>query len=619
MVTVTCVAPMLMHLLSITSVVYLDISASMMFRTVQLNDEVGKIRMMAQRYSLSHYDPDHDHNTTTAALEAQMITIERILGTGTTELSTIQEAVDGICTPGASMRDRIVAADHIVTIIDDLNSRRIAKSRTRLTVAFVVCSIVMIAQMFNIAITVHTTTTARRRDSDKNAALQTVQNELFAGVTHDIRQPAHAISFLTEEARDNLKRLSTLLDPDRPTVDLVRIKTLVGTAFDCLVRTDHVVGGLLDTISNFLLLSETQDEQGDDGDTFNTTPVPFTLGELQKQVVAVCCPIATKRGLTFEMNVTVPLDIVFVGDVGKLRRTLINLGTNALQYTPVGGGTVTCLVQPTHRPDLSDFTNSVHLRFSVVDHGKGITDAAQATIFDPFVRGADETAGTGSGLGLSICQTFVALMGGTLEVTSKLGIGTTLSFVLVLHAQKKYRKETHVPLYQLNPIVPQSSVLLLPNQLTYTPVTTTVNVLMADDVKINRDIFSFVLTKVLAGCGMSLQTLTLVEDGTDAVDAFMNGILRKESHQPYDIVFLDHHMINMTGIEATRKIREYERSIHTTRRTPIVAVTGSMNVSSEWYGAGLNHILTKPFSRVELKDAIHKFVSCVSWDVPGHI
>lgn len=610
------IAPMLMHIISITSVIYLDISVSHAFQTIISNDEVGKLRMTVLRSVLGHCDPEHDSGTAVAALETQLITIESIIGHDTTEMLMIQQGVDDIRIPGASMHDMMVSADHIVSIVNDHNSDRIHESHTRMSVVFVVCSIIMFMQMIQIAITLYITAMNQKQCTDKRTALRNVQTELFAGVTHDIRQPAHAISFLTEEVQDNINQLSTLLNQEYTDIDMGRINTIVRKSSDCLVHMDQVVDDLLDTINNFLLLSEPvdTDESGNNG-TIKLNPVPFTLGELKRQVLSVCCPIATQRGLTFEMNVSVPMDTVLIGDVRKIRRILINLGTNAIQYTPVGGGMVTCDVTSTWYPSKSTFTNSIHLRFSVVDQGKGITNEAKTTIFDPFVRGIEETVGTGSGLGLSICHKFITLMGGKIDLTSQLGIGTTFSFVLLLHTQRKYKQEHHVPSFHLN--VPEHLPLLgssnLPNQLPCSPelrvnTTTTINVLMADDVKINRDIFKFAITKVIVDCGLSLQTLTIVDDGTDAVDAFMKGLLHKESYQSYDLVFLDHHMINMTGIEATEKIREHEKLLHITRPVPIIAVTGSMNISEEWYSVGLNHILSKPFSRGQLKDVINEYI-----------
>ena len=118
-----------------------------------------------------------------------------------------------------------------------------------------------------------------------------------------------------------------------------------------------------------------------------------------------------------------------MSDKVRINQILINLLSNAIKYTSDGGNI---------RFDVTDMGNSSSsvekIRFVVADNGYGITDEFKKIIFDPFTRAEDSTVNkeVGTGLGLAITKNIITLMGGTIELESKIGEGTTFTVELPL-------------------------------------------------------------------------------------------------------------------------------------------------------------------------------------------
>ena len=207
--------------------------------------------------------------------------------------------------------------------------------------------------------------------------------------------------------------------------------------------------------------------------------------------------------------------ILVHGDEGKLRQTLMNLLSNAVKFT-VSGEVIL-------RISSSEDDHSLIL-FEVIDTGVGIPQKDQATIFEPFQQGSEGPKKVGTGLGLTIAQRQVELMGGQLEFESEPGVGFRFFFTV--------------------PFEPAESTIQQPSakverKVVHLAEGYQVKALVADDSQENRDI----LAKLLSDIGVRVIT---AEDGQQAVSMV-------RSHQP-DIVFMDIWMPVMDGKEAAQQI-----------------------------------------------------------------
>lgn len=228
-------------------------------------------------------------------------------------------------------------------------------------------------------------------------ALSASRSEFLAGACHDLRQPAHALSLLTEVASSR-PGAGTRYLPD------IRRNTLV----------------LTDMLS--ALLDITQLERGD----YRASIVPVSLGPMLEEVKAQFAGTAARKGLSLQV---VPTSSWASSDVYLLRRILSNLVSNACKYTDRGGVQLSVQV-------IDD-----DVRIEVTDTGRGIPADRQADMLRPYTRIDHAAAEEGLGIGLSIVQRATQLLGHTLTIDSRVGHGTTMSVTLPRCAPAKVAAE----------------------------------------------------------------------------------------------------------------------------------------------------------------------------------
>ncbi|MCZ6677002.1 MAG: ATP-binding protein [Candidatus Poribacteria bacterium] len=246
------------------------------------------------------------------------------------------------------------------------------------------------------------------------------------------------------------------------------------------------------------------------------------------------------------------------GDEGKLRQILINLLGNAVKFTDSGA---VILRVSQENPDREDESNLAHrFRFEVIDTGIGISLEAQARIFQPFHQGDGQKEGVG--LGLTIAQKQIELMGGQLTLESAPGKGS--HFLLTI------------------PLKPAVAEIVSPSaqwsRVTHLADGYHVKALIADDVKESRE----VLAKLLASIGCEV---LLVENGEQAVELARNLEL--------DIVFMDIRMPILDGVQAAWEIAQEQRN----PRIKMVAVSASalFDEQQTYFQAGFDDFVAKPF------------------------
>lgn len=289
--------------------------------------------------------------------------------------------------------------------------------------------------------------------------------------------------------------------------------------------------------------------------------VPVVLRDLCREVQDIGTALANGKDLTFEVEISDAAPQACITDPARLRQVLINLVASAVKTTD--SGWVTLLITT------ENAIEGRRLSFTVTDTGVGIADVS--LLFQPL---SGETAGLSrpaSGLGLAISNRIVSLLGGTINVTSRVGHGSTFSF--------------SVPLVIANPS-------MIAGLATAPPVSTTGRCLVVDDNAVNR----LVAQKILLKLGWQVD---LASGGKEGVELGGKGI--------YDLILMDVQMPDLDGLQATKELRK----LQPVRQTPIVAMTAgaSQEDRERCLGSGMNDHLAKPINLEAVRHVLRKWCS----------
>jgi signal transduction histidine kinase len=222
------------------------------------------------------------------------------------------------------------------------------------------------------------------------------RTRFFAMMSHEIRTPMSGIKGM---------------------IDILQSTEFAPEQADYFRTLDHCVNSLMVILDDLLDFSKI------DVAKLQLNPEPFDLFELIEATVALMRPTAIGKGLRLDLVIAESEDRFFLGDRHRIRQVLLNLLSNALKFTSSG-----YVALSMHRVE----DGSWH--FSVEDSGLGMTEEALGRLFRPFEQASSETASEygGTGLGLFICRNLVEPMGGTIEVQSTEGVGTTFQFSIPL-------------------------------------------------------------------------------------------------------------------------------------------------------------------------------------------
>lgn len=386
------------------------------------------------------------------------------------------------------------------------------------------------------------------------------KSEFLAAMSHEIRTPLNGI----------LGYADLLLDrpghdaEDRRRVELIRVS---GEA-------------LLTVVNDVLDVSKIEAGQ------FELDPLPFALGKLIDDTVAIMRGIALKSALTIAVQVDPNLPPVVVGDANRLRQVLLNLLNNAVKFTPAGSVTLTVRHEGS-RPLASGGTAEA-LRFAVTDTGIGIAPSRRHRLFKPFsqVDGSISRRFGGSGLGLAICHRLVAMMGGEIGVESEEGAGSTFWFSLALprgEFRSAAARDPHPPVPGTGAASERASRILL-----------------VEDVPINQTL----ARAVLEAQGYRVEVAGNGAEAIAAVEASYGG--SDGAADPFAVVLMDVQMPGMDGLTATRRIRAMGGPA---ARLPIVAMTANVldGQVQDLIAAGMDDHVGKPFKRAHLGAVIERW------------
>ena len=289
---------------------------------------------------------------------------------------------------------------------------------------------------------------------------------------------------------------------------------------------------------------------------------------------------AENKGLALEMQVDSQVPSVLYGDEVRIRQIINNLLSNAVKYTKEGTVIFSLKFQSTE-------ADKLYLIITVTDTGIGIRKEDVGKLFESFSRVDEKTNRNieGTGLGLNLTKNLVEMMGGEISVESEYGKGSRFTVRIPQKVINTEPMGDFLEQYKkfLNTSGGDVQSVLAPDA----------RLLVVDDVEMNL--------RVVQG----LLKATQIQ-----IDTAMSGgeCLKLVSKKQYDIIFLDHMMPDMDGIETLRRIRDMTDNPN--EKTPIIMLTANaiIGAKEEYLGAGFQDYLTKPIREEELQGMLVKFL-----------
>ena len=298
----------------------------------------------------------------------------------------------------------------------------------------------------------------------------------------------------------------------------------------------------------------------------------FDIAQMLRDIRVIGATRIGDKKVQLVMDVDETIPRLLYGDGLRIRQVIINIMNNAIKFTEEGSVTVT--VKKTRRE-----LERVLLYVSVKDTGQGIRAEDLNRLFDAFTQvDIKKNQGKeGTGLGLAISRQLVEMMGGELSVTSTYGEGSDFYFSLWAGVETE---ETVGDFAQVKEQAPKERM----RREVFSFTAPQAQILLVDDNEINQE----VARALMEPFGMQID---LASDGRQALEMVQE--------KPYDLVFMDHFMPVMDGVEATRRIRALTGERF--QRLPIIALTADavQGVRESFFAAGMNDFASKP---VEMKD-----------------
>ncbi len=359
-------------------------------------------------------------------------------------------------------------------------------------------------------------------------------------VTHELRTPLYAVTGLS----------NMLLDENPKPEQVQHLKSLKFSG-------DY----LLTFINDILQINKIEANKVD------IEPEPFNLKKKINNIILALNNSANDNNIKLHFEFDKELPENFIADQLKISQILINLIGNSIKFTK--DGDIWIRVYKIGQKD-----NTFNLRFEVEDNGIGISKEKQDNMFESFSQGSIQINRKygGTGLGLSIVKGLIDILKGDIYLKSELGKGSTFYFEIpVEYAEEKTNKRNKVDLFNGD-----TSELDLTN----------VKILVVEDNKINQMITKKILTKMNLNCD-------IVDNGEGAVDLI--------KANDYNIILMDIHMPGISGIEATKIVRTFDKEL-TIFALTAVTIEDKMH---EFEEAGFTDIIPKPFKQEEFERKLY--------------
>ena len=334
----------------------------------------------------------------------------------------------------------------------------------------------------------------------------------------------------------------------------------------------------------------------------------FSIKKLLNDVRSIYQPKTMSSRLDFQVEYDEALPQSVEGHRDSLYRVLLNLVGNALKFTEKGNITLRAF------PGESIDNQNVSAIFEVQDTGVGIPEDKNKVIFEKLRRltPSYESKIEGSGIGLYIVDQYIQRMGGSIEVKSKVGDGSTFIVTIPLKISDQLSKMEVIPQHTTQPtdtekfdkkIIQLSDIKSLSANETKSTDTLT-RVLVVEDT----DIIQIVTKTLLHEAGFDVD---IAASGEEAVEMFEPG--------KYGLVYMDIGLPKMNGYETTKAIREKEKALKSAVQIPIIALTGhgAVDVKKFCGEAGMQAILSKPLSREQAEKVWQSYGQHQEVAVPG--
>ena len=400
------------------------------------------------------------------------------------------------------------------------------------------------------------------REKENAESANKAKSIFLANMSHEIRTPINGIlgmdSMLLKECKDDTLR-------------------------DYALNIQSAGHTLLSLINDILDISKIESGK------MEILPVPYSVFSVLNDSYNMVAIRARDKNLELNLDISPEIPSALLGDEVRIRQVVNNLLSNAIKYTNEGSVTLSVFTTEKEKenPVEGESSSQVELCIQVKDTGIGIRERDREKLFKNFVR-LDEKRNRnieGTGLGLNLTKQLLDMMGGTIEVESVYGQGSTFTVRLlqdVIDAaplgdfHKWYKAQTAALDAALDRFVaPEARVLL------------------ADDMQMNL--------KVFAG---------LLKDTQIQIDTAANGAVALQLIQSkhYDVIFLDHMMPVMDGIEAFRQMKQLRDFPN--EGTPVVMLTANAvtDAKLDYMEEGFSDYMAKPIREEVLLSTLRKFL-----------
>lgn len=381
--------------------------------------------------------------------------------------------------------------------------------------------------------------TARRLtvESERARAASQSKSDFLAAMSHEIRTPLNGVLGMAQSLQS-----ANLPDPERQKVEVI-------------LESGNAL---------LLLLNDVLDLSKIEAGKLEIAPTPGDISDTVKRTCDLFEPQAAEKGLAFELVIEADVPACLSYDALRVRQCLNNLISNATKFTHAGGVKVVVSASDAEGGDKL-------VSIAVTDSGIGMSQDAQARLFETFSQADASTTRKygGTGLGLAITRQLARLMGGDVLSRSAEGEGSTFTFTMRTRAVPAVKgQNVRAPGHGPAPAPGGSS---LPGA----------RILLTDDNAINRQVIKLFLAPL--GC-----RITEAGNGQEALD--------KLASEPFDLLLLDVHMPVMDGKEAIRQIRS---SAQPWRNIPTIALTADAMLGDRevLLALGMTDYLPKPIDQ----------------------
>lgn len=375
------------------------------------------------------------------------------------------------------------------------------------------------------------------------------RNTFLSNMSHDLRTPMNAIVGFTALAKNHID--------DREKVETYL--NMIEESSDQLLQLINAVLELSRMESGKIIIKKEE----------------CNLIDIIHEVQTSMLPKALEKNITFSLDISGLKHYIVYVDAEKLTHTLLRLANNAVKYTNIGGK-ITVTVKELGEP----VNNCAKYQFIIKDSGVGISQKFMEHIFEPFEREKNTTLSGvhGTGLGLTIAKNTIEMMGGTIEVDSSIGKGSSFTITLTL------------------PIHEQVTVSFYNDINTAAASARQHRILIVEDTEINLEIEA-----------------ALLKDAGFLVDSAVDGKIALEKvknseHGYYSLILMDIQMPVMNGYNSARAIRKIEDPILAS--IPIIALSANTFDEDRQMSkqCGMNAHLGKPINMPELLETITKTI-----------